>query len=306
VLVLAAGCGGGSKAATPVVTPGVSKPATTAAPSGTTVTAAQADAATPAAQATPVPATYVVKAGDTLGAICSARLPAVPLPTCVEGIVEQNRLAGADQLSAGQTLSLPGGASNAAGAATGATPVASASTGSAATAAPAAVAQATTAPAAAATSTPKAQPLATATVAIALPTATFGPAATPTAAPTRDAYLEAITPPLQSYPTLLNQLADLIASPDLESDAWNASVSATTQGLRDAGTQIRAASPPACLQAPHAQLVSAIGEFDQVANEVDTATSTLETDSLSSVPGQMDDGTDRVNAAAAAIGAAPC
>jgi micrococcal nuclease len=52
-------------------------------------------------------ATYVVKAGDTIGAICSAQLPAMDNTSCVAAIVTTNKLAGADQLAVGQSLTLP-------------------------------------------------------------------------------------------------------------------------------------------------------------------------------------------------------
>jgi LysM repeat protein len=51
--------------------------------------------------------TYVVKSGDSLGAICSAQVPSMPIDACVEAIVELNKLGGPDKLSVGQTLSLP-------------------------------------------------------------------------------------------------------------------------------------------------------------------------------------------------------
>jgi hypothetical protein len=51
--------------------------------------------------------TYVVKSGDSLGAICSAQVPSMPIDACVEAIVELNRLGGPDKLSVGQSLSLP-------------------------------------------------------------------------------------------------------------------------------------------------------------------------------------------------------
>ncbi len=51
--------------------------------------------------------TYVVKSGDSLGAICSAQVPTMAVNACVTAIVELNKLGGPDKLSVGQSLSLP-------------------------------------------------------------------------------------------------------------------------------------------------------------------------------------------------------
>lgn len=67
---------------------------------------------TPAASPTPQKSvlTYVVKSGDTLGAICSAQVPSMAVNTCVTAIVQLNKMSGPDALSVGQTLSLPSAA----------------------------------------------------------------------------------------------------------------------------------------------------------------------------------------------------
>lgn len=75
--------------------------------------------------------TYVVKSGDSLGAICSAHVPTMAINACVAAIVELNKLSGPDQLSVGQTLTLPaagGSASRAAQPVSATTPGANAST----------------------------------------------------------------------------------------------------------------------------------------------------------------------------------
>lgn len=51
--------------------------------------------------------TYVVKSGDSLGAICAAQLPSMAVNECVSAIVALNKLSGPDQLAVGQSLSLP-------------------------------------------------------------------------------------------------------------------------------------------------------------------------------------------------------
>ena len=65
----------------------------------------------PTAAATPTGTrsvlTYVVKSGDSLGAICSAQVRSMEIDACVAAIVELNKLAGPDQLSVGQSLTLP-------------------------------------------------------------------------------------------------------------------------------------------------------------------------------------------------------
>jgi LysM repeat protein len=61
-------------------------------------------------QATVAPGgTYVVKSGDTLGAICSANVPSMSINACVDAIVQLNSLANAADLQIDQRLTLPGG-----------------------------------------------------------------------------------------------------------------------------------------------------------------------------------------------------
>jgi LysM repeat protein len=76
---------------------------------GAAATAAPAGTAAP--QATPTVAksvlTYIVKSGDNLGAICAAHVPAMSIDACVSAIVQLNKLGGPDQLSVGQSLTLP-------------------------------------------------------------------------------------------------------------------------------------------------------------------------------------------------------
>jgi micrococcal nuclease len=107
LLVVLSALGGGAEeepdptsaeAPAATTTTSVSSPATTSVPS-TAVTATSV----PQAAA----ATYVVKAGDTIGAICSAQLPVMETTTCVAAIVATNKLAGADQLAVGQSLVMP-------------------------------------------------------------------------------------------------------------------------------------------------------------------------------------------------------
>lgn len=85
-----------------------------------------ANPASPVVSATSTPGrsqlTYVVKSGDTLGAICATHVPALPLNDCVAAIVNLNKLAGPDQLAVGQSLALPAGASTSAPAPAAATP----------------------------------------------------------------------------------------------------------------------------------------------------------------------------------------
>jgi LysM repeat protein len=97
---------------------------------GAAATAVPAGTAAP--QATPTVAksvlTYIVKSGDNLGAICAAHVPAMSIDACVSAIVQLNKLGGPDQLSVGQSLTLP--------AATTTTSASNQGTGSAATRSP--------------------------------------------------------------------------------------------------------------------------------------------------------------------------
>jgi LysM repeat protein len=70
-----------------------------------TVQAQNPPAATPTVTKSQL--TYVVKSGDSLGAICSAQVPSMAIDACVDAIVKLNKLGGPDQLSVGQSLSLP-------------------------------------------------------------------------------------------------------------------------------------------------------------------------------------------------------
>jgi LysM repeat protein len=102
-------------AATQGGTPGI-----TAQVAGANATPRPGQSTTPQAgtttAASPTPAksvlTYVVKSGDTLGAICSAQVPSMAVNSCVTAIVELNKLSGPDQLSVGQALSLPAAANS--------------------------------------------------------------------------------------------------------------------------------------------------------------------------------------------------
>ncbi len=85
-------------AAARTTTPGTAA-ATTLTP-GTTGTA-QASAA--------AGSSYVVKSGDTLGAVCSAVAPSMSSSACVAAIVQLNKLTDAGQLQVGQQLILPVG-----------------------------------------------------------------------------------------------------------------------------------------------------------------------------------------------------
>lgn len=87
------------------------QPSSTVAASSATRQATTTLATSTTTQPTSTPsarASYVVKSGDTLGAICSAQVPSMSIPDCVEQIVSINKMAGPDQLSLGQSLALPG------------------------------------------------------------------------------------------------------------------------------------------------------------------------------------------------------
>lgn len=68
-----------------------------------------ADAGAPVVEGSPSPGAYTVKAGDSLGAICTAQVPAMSTAECVAAVVELNGLSGPDQIAVGQVLVLPGG-----------------------------------------------------------------------------------------------------------------------------------------------------------------------------------------------------
>jgi hypothetical protein len=107
-------------------------PSSIAAATSATAAATTRPAGTPGATGTAVAGsglTYVVKSGDTLGAICAARVPNMDINACIAAIVSLNRLSGPDQLALDQQLALPAGASTSAGG----TPAAGTPSGSTAT-----------------------------------------------------------------------------------------------------------------------------------------------------------------------------
>jgi micrococcal nuclease len=79
---------------------------TTAVAAATGTTAPRKPTATPPA---PAASSYVVKSGDSLGAICAAQVTAMSSAECIASIVSANRLTGPDQLAVGQSLVLPAG-----------------------------------------------------------------------------------------------------------------------------------------------------------------------------------------------------
>ena len=85
------------------LTPGAEVAGASATPSGTTTGAQTTTSPTAAAGIL----TYVVKSGDSLGAICSAQVPSMPFSDCVSAIVQINRLSGPDQIAVDQSLTLP-------------------------------------------------------------------------------------------------------------------------------------------------------------------------------------------------------
>jgi hypothetical protein len=101
---------------------------------------AQGTPAAPAATTTPAvskgPLTYIVKSGDSLGAICSVQMPSMAIDACVSAIVQLNRLGGPDQLSVGQSLSLPAISGTSGNATLQAAPGSTANAGAAATSTP--------------------------------------------------------------------------------------------------------------------------------------------------------------------------
>jgi LysM repeat protein len=93
---------------------------TTQAARTTTPSTAVSTTGTPRASTTPQATvapggTYVVKSGDTLGAICSANVPSMGINACVDAIVQLNGLASAASLQIDQRLTLPGGTPGASG-----------------------------------------------------------------------------------------------------------------------------------------------------------------------------------------------
>lgn len=83
-------------------------PSSTRPPQSSSTNTPTPPSSTPTSQA----ASYTVKSGDTVGAICDAQVPALGTAACTQAIVDLNRLGGADQLSVGQTLLLPSGSSS--------------------------------------------------------------------------------------------------------------------------------------------------------------------------------------------------
>jgi len=69
--------------------------------------AADAASASPTAAAGQL--TYVVKSGDTLGAVCAAHVPSMSIDDCVAAIVRLNNLGGPNQIAVDQSLTLPAG-----------------------------------------------------------------------------------------------------------------------------------------------------------------------------------------------------
>jgi LysM repeat protein len=84
---------------------GSTTPGTATTP-GTTTTASTTT--TPRATVAPG-GTYVVKSGDTLGAICAANVPSMSVNDCVDAVVQLNRLESAASLQIDQQLIMPGG-----------------------------------------------------------------------------------------------------------------------------------------------------------------------------------------------------
>lgn len=119
---LSAACGPeASSESTPAITP--SSVSTAAASSTARTSAAIATPAAPGQTSTAVPrsavtstpqsTSYTVKSGDTIGAICAQLVPAMGTVACTQAVVELNKLGGADQLSVGQALLLPGNTTSA-------------------------------------------------------------------------------------------------------------------------------------------------------------------------------------------------
>ena len=235
----------------------------------TTLTGASTGTTTPtAAPAT----TYTVRAGDSLSTICASLLPAMDVPSCVAAVVELNRLGGPDQIAAGQALTLPSGSSltapNASAASTvapGISPTTAAGAG------------------AASTPVPVSTVLATATV---IPTA---PTVVVSATPDNgvDAYIEALEPAIDLYGASLDLLTVLYEAPNLNDPAWRSDAGEASAALVNAGKEIRAADPPACLQDAHGKFLSAASQFDNAARNIDSGVAQNDSGLLTTAGNQL-------------------
>lgn len=90
---------------------GTAPAASTTGAARTTTPGSAATTLTPGTTGTAAAAgsSYVVKSGDTLGAVCSAVAPSMSSNACVAAIVQLNKLTDAGQLQVGQQLILPVG-----------------------------------------------------------------------------------------------------------------------------------------------------------------------------------------------------
>lgn len=93
--------------------PTVATGPTSTVPARATVSASTPTVSAPGTPATSsqsgAPATHVVQAGDTVGAICASKVSSMAITDCIDALVRLNNLPSANQLVLGQTLALPAG-----------------------------------------------------------------------------------------------------------------------------------------------------------------------------------------------------
>jgi hypothetical protein len=294
-------------------------------PAGASTTASPRAGASPVAQAatstvvppTATPAIHTVTSGESLGAICAARLPGLSVNACVEAIVEINNLSGANEIGVGQTLSLPTPVPTATppeGSAQANVPTpANAATAAAFTATAAVItpaAQVTSPPTAAAanpTSTQSAaQPTASASTATLVPTSPAAATSTPGSASSSTAYIETVDKAVDAYIEHIDAIESLFSAPDLASQTWYDQVYAQTEGMVATGQTIRGASPPSCLQGTHAQLLQAVNLFDQAAANFEKAIEEVSDAALQTATNQTNEAIGILTSASAALAVASC
>jgi hypothetical protein len=298
-------------------------------PAGATTTASPRAGASPVAQAatstavppTATPAIHTVTSGESLGAICAARLPGMNVNACIEAIVELNKLTSANEIAVGQALSLPTpeptatppqGSAQASVSTPGNAATAAAFTATAAAATPAA--QATSPPTAVATSAAanptSTQAAAQATTAAATATAVAtSPAAatsTPGSGSNSAVYIETVDQAVDAYIQHIDAIESLFAAPDLASQTWYNQVYAQTEGLVATGQTIRGASPPPCLQGTHSQLLQAVNLFDQAAANFETAIEEVSDAALETATNQTNQGISILTTALLALAVTSC